>query len=178
MCEPSLTVQPVTSETWPDMVRLFESEGSPHYCWCMPYRHPRSQDLDKPGRKAAMEALVATGTPVGVLAYDGAEPVAWASVAPRETFPKLKRSRVMPDVGDEGVWTITCMFVRRDWRDRGVTHALLEDAVEYARESGARVVEAYPWDTAGITATHMGHSSIYEAADFVPDEGRRWVRRL
>lgn len=58
------------------------------------------------------------------------------------------------------------------------THVLLSGAVEYARESRARVVEAYPWDTAGIKATHLGHSTMYEAAGFVPDEGRRWDRRL
>lgn len=178
MSDPSLTVQPVTSERWPDMIRLFEGKGGPHYCWCMPYRHPRSQDLDKSDKKTAMEALVIDGTPVGLLAYDVDDPVAWISVAPRETFPKLTRSKVMPDRGEDGVWTILCLFVRRDWRGKNVTHVLLEGAVEYARSNGARIVEAYPWDTAGITATNMGHSTMYENAEFVPDEGRRWVRRI
>lgn len=62
MGESPVLTQPVTPETWPDMVRLFESKGCPHYCWCMPYRDSRSQDLDKPGKKAAMEALIAAGT--------------------------------------------------------------------------------------------------------------------
>lgn len=134
--------------------------------------------MDKSEKKNAMKALIEDGSPVGLLAYDGIDPVAWISIAPRETFPKLARSRVMPDVGDEGVWTILCMFIRRDWRGKGVTHVLLESAVEYARSNGAQIVEAYPWDKAGITATHMGHSTMYEAAEFVPDEGRRWTRRI
>lgn len=61
----TLEVRPVTSGTWPEMVQLFEGEGCPHDCWCMPYRHPKSQDLDKASRKAAMGELVASGTPVG-----------------------------------------------------------------------------------------------------------------
>lgn len=70
------------------------------------------------------------------------------------------------------------MFVRREWRGNGVTQTLLDGTVSHARESGAHFVEAYPGDTAGITSTHMGHSSMDETAGFVPDEGRRWVRRL
>lgn len=83
----TVEVRPVTQETWPEMVQLFEGKGCPHYCWCMPYRHPRSQDLDKVGRKAAMAELVADGTPVGMLGYDDGAPVAWISIAPREPSP-------------------------------------------------------------------------------------------
>jgi hypothetical protein len=54
---------------------------------------------------------------------------------------------------------------------------LLDGAVACAKEQGADVVEGYPFDTAGITATHQGHSSIYKAARFRRD-GRRWSKRL
>jgi GNAT superfamily N-acetyltransferase len=89
----------------------------------------------------------------------------------------------MPDVGDEGVWTILCMFIRRAWRGKGVTHVLLEGAVDYARSNGAQIVEAYPWDTADLSGTgparHWGHSKVYASVGFHRDgEARRWVRRI
>lgn len=178
MTGPARDVRPVTTETWPDMRRLFEARGSPHYCWCMVYRDTRSHEMDTEEKRAAMEGMVADGTPVGMLAYHENDPIGWISIAPRETFPKLERSRVMPKTDEDDVWTILCMFVTHPWRGNGVTHTLLAGAVEYARAHGAAVIEAYPWDTAGITSTHMGHSSMYETAGFVHEAGRRWVRRL
>ncbi|MEE9562604.1 MAG: GNAT family N-acetyltransferase, partial [Thermoanaerobaculia bacterium] len=37
-----------------------------------------------------------------------------------------------------------CLFVHKDYRDRGVSVKLLEAAVDYARKQGAKVVEGYP----------------------------------
>jgi len=78
---------------------------------------------------------------------------------------------------DEPTWTVMCFFVPRDHRGEGVTRALVEGAIEYARAEGAAVLEAYPFDTAGISSTHRGHSSVFAAAGFTRD-GLRWSRRL
>jgi hypothetical protein len=37
-----------------------------------------------------MRQLVESGTPNGVLAYHGDDPVGWCSIAPRETCVKLE----------------------------------------------------------------------------------------
>jgi GNAT superfamily N-acetyltransferase len=166
----------VTADTWDDFVRLFEARGSPHYCFCTPYRFRDAQDLSKAQKKSRMHALVKGATPVGVLAYQRGEPIGWCSVAPRETYLKLERSKTMPRVTppDTSTWTILCFFVVRAHRAEGVTRALLEGAVAYARSRGARVVEGYPFDTAGVSSTHRGHSSVFEAGRF-RREGKRWA---
>jgi hypothetical protein len=56
----------------------------------------------KPGRKETLEELVREGTPVGILGYKEGEPVAWCSVAPRQTYTALQRSRTIPQVEDDG----------------------------------------------------------------------------
>src|SRR5688572_26583600 len=101
-----VVVRPVTPDRWDDFARLFSSTGCPHYCWCTPYREPNNQDLTKGQRRAAMRRRIRGGTPVGVLAYADGEPVAWCSVAPRETYVKLERSKTMPRVDDAATWTI------------------------------------------------------------------------
>lgn len=175
---PVTKVSAVTAESWADFVRLFAARGAPHYCYCTPYRVPGNRHLTSDERRDAMHALVLEGVPVGVLAYDGDEPVGWCSVAPRETYAKLARSRTMPRVtpASTSTWTVLCFFVPRRHRRQGVTRALLEHAVAYARRSGAAVVEGYPFDSAGISSTHRGHSSVFAAAGFARD-GRRWSRR-
>ncbi len=173
-----LEVRPVGRDNWQDFARLFEARGSPHYCWCTPYRRP-SADLDRAEKKATMRGHVTRGTPIGVLAYADGEPVGWCSIAPRETYTRLDRSKTMPRRTPETTptWTVLCFFVARSHRGSGVTLALLEGAVAYARAHGAKVVEGYPFDTAGITSTHRGHSSVFLAAGF-RQQGRRWARAL
>lgn len=176
-----IAVRPVTKENWDDFVRLFASRGGPHYCWCTPYRVRGNERLKNDERKASMLDLVDAGTPIGVLAYDGDEPIGWCSIAPRESYVKLERSRTMhrKTPPQTPTWTVLCFFIARPHREQGVARALLEGAVAYARSQGAKVVEGYPYDTAGITATHRGHSRLFEAARFEQDEGaRRWSLRF
>ncbi|HXF37401.1 MAG TPA: GNAT family N-acetyltransferase [Actinomycetota bacterium] len=173
------SVRPVTAGTWRDLERLFGARGAPHYCWCTIYRVPREPHLSNPEKKEAMRRLVGEGVPVGVLAYDGEEPVGWCSVAPRETYRRLDRSRTMPRATppETPTWTILCFFVPGPHRGTGIPRRLLEGAVAYARSQGARVIEAYPFDTAGISATHRGHSSTFRDAGFLQD-GARWYLDL
>lgn len=172
-----LQTRPVTPETWKDFETLFSTKGSPHYCWCTPYRFRDAANLTSDEKRAAMEASVDSATPIGVLAYDAGNAVGWCSVAPRQTYAKLERSRTMPRVSKEETWTILCFFVPRPMRGHGILHALLAGAVEYARDAGAAVVEGYPFDTANISSTHRGHSSVFKQGGFV-QEGTRWFRTL
>jgi GNAT superfamily N-acetyltransferase len=165
----------VTRESWDAFAGFFESKGSPHYCWCTSYRVRGAADLTEGEKRACMDRLVRAGTPVGVLAFVGSDPVGWCSVAPRETYVRLERSRTMPRVtsAETPTWTVLCFFVARPHRNRHVARALLRGAVAYAREQGAKIVEGYPFDAAGITSTHRGHSRIFKAEGFRPD-GTRW----
>ena len=174
-----VSVRPVTSDNWEDLVRLFETKGSPHYCWCMTYRASAARNLSNSAKKNQLEAHVEDGTPVGVLAYDAEEPIGWCSVAPRETYIRLEKSRTMPRVTPPAIstWTILCFFVSRPHRGQGVANALLEGALAYASKRGAKVVEAYPFDTAGVSSTHRGHSRIFKTAGF-EQEGKRWTRSV
>lgn len=176
----------VTPERWPQMESLFSSKGSPGFCWCAAYRFRNAHLMDRALKKESMRRLVADAVPVGVIALHRDEPVGWCSIAPRPTYQRLDRSRTMPTV-DADAWTLLCLFVRGEHRGAGVSAALVDGALAYARSQGATIVEAYPWDTAGMRkgatshdpTEHFGHSKLFEAAGF-EREGttRRWVKRL
>jgi len=172
-------VEPVASENWKTFSRLFEAKGGPHYCWCATYRVRNAPELTGAQKKAIMRSSVESCVPIGVLARKGDEPVGWCSVAPRETYVRLERSRTMPRVTPPATatWTILCFFVTRPHRDQHVAQALLEGAVAYARRQGAEVVEGYPSDTSGVSSTHRGHSSMFRSARFEID-GKRWFLRV
>jgi len=177
--ETEIRVTPVTSENWETFARLFEAKGAPHYCWCTSYRARNASELTGGQKKAFMRSSVDAGVPNGVIACKGDEPIGWCSVAPRETYVRLERSRAMPRATPPATstWTIVCFFVARPYRNQHVAQTLLEGAVAYARRQGAEVVEGYPFDTGGISSTHRGHSTLFATARFQID-GKRAFRRL
>jgi GNAT superfamily N-acetyltransferase len=165
---------PLTLDRWDDFETLFGERGACGGCWCMTWRLARSQfDRQKgSGNKRTMKKLVTHGPPPGILAYAGKEPVGWCSVAPRQDFPALKRSRVLKPVDDKLVWSITCLFIAKPLRNQGLSARLLKTAVEFAGKSGATIVEGYPYDLTGKTSplpdpfVWTGLISAYQKAGF------------
>jgi len=98
------------------------------------------------GNRRALKSLVVRGTRPGILAYRGRAPVGWCAVAPRETYRRLARSRVMAPVDERRAWSVVCFFVAREERRAGVSAALLQAAVDHAARRGAAIVEGYPLD--------------------------------
>ncbi|MBI1940037.1 MAG: GNAT family N-acetyltransferase [Acidobacteria bacterium] len=141
-----LDIQPLSAKRWPDLVKLFGERGACGGCWCMWWRLKRAmfEKFKGEGNKRRFKKIVTTGETPGLIAYAKGEPVAWCAIAPRETYPVLERSRVLGRVDDQPVWSVTCFFVARPFRGRGVTTQLLKSAAAYARRQGARIVEGYP----------------------------------
>jgi GNAT superfamily N-acetyltransferase len=47
-------------------------------------------------------------------------------------------------VDDQPVWSLTCFFTASDYRRKGVTVFLIREAIDYVRQHGGRILEAYP----------------------------------
>ena len=112
----------------------------------MTWRLPRSEyEKGKgAGNRAAFRRRVHSGSPPGVLAYIDDTPVGWCAVAPREEYVYLARSRVLRPVDDRPVWSISCLFIAKEHRGRGLSVDLLRAAVGLAGRAGATIVEGYP----------------------------------
>jgi GNAT superfamily N-acetyltransferase len=142
----ALTFYPLTRERWDDFEELFGPRGACGGCWCMYWRlaRPAFEKGKGAGNRRAMRALLENGTEPGILAYAGDEAVGWCSVAPREEFIRLGSSRILKPVDDVHVWSVSCLFISRDYRNRGVSVALLKTAIDFVAERGGTVVEGYP----------------------------------
>jgi GNAT superfamily N-acetyltransferase len=170
--DPGLECLPLTPERWADLEQLFGARGACGGCWCMVWRLPRKEfEANKgDGNKGALRALVASGVVPGVLGYLGGKPVGWCSVGPRAAFPYLARSRALVPPDEEPVWSVSCLFVEKNHRKKGLSVALLRSAVEHVRRQGGRIVEGYPiepkkGDVAGVFAW-TGLVSAFERAGF------------
>jgi GNAT superfamily N-acetyltransferase len=170
---PALQFHPLTPERWNDLVDLFGPErGANSGCWCMWWRMPRSEwkIVPRDEKRDRFRALVEAGPPPGILAYEGEKAVGWCAIGPRSTLPLMNRSRVAAPLEDiEGVWAVSCFYIRAGHRGQSLMRRLLDGAVAFARKEGAAVVEACPIETDRKLIWgegYVGIASVFRAAGF------------
>jgi GNAT superfamily N-acetyltransferase len=183
-----LTFRPLMPDRFADLESLFGPHGAAGGCWCMWWRRTAKEFAACNGEenRAALRALVETGARPGVVAYANEEPVGWCAIAPRADYVRLARSRSLRPIDNEPVWSITCFYVARAFRRRGVTRGLIEAACQHACERGAKTVEAYPIVPEGekipAASLYTGLLSAFLACGFAeaawPSARRVIVRRI
>lgn len=164
----TLRIEPLTPDLWPALEDLFGPGGAVNGCWCMYWRignayraRPREQN------RAAFREVVKRGPPPGLIAFDGDVPVGWVQVTPRDAVPWLDRAWRLKRVDDAPVWSLSCLYVRKGHRRKGITSALIAAAVEAATRAGATALEAYPFDAdVSPSATGTGYASTFARAGF------------
>ena len=168
--EMKLRICPLTPELWPALTELFGKQGACNGCWCMYWRLGGGyRNRSREANKAAFHRLVKTGPTAGLLAFDGDVPVGWCQLTPRAALPWLSQARLLKPVDKAAVWSITCFYVRRNYRRRGVTAALISAAMKAAKRAKAPVLEAYPIDTTAPKSTSnlfTGVASTFTRAGF------------
>ena len=176
----ALRIIPAAEAPFADVESVFGTRGDPAGCWCQWYKLGRA-DFRSEGRDGLRERLAAQlaepGPGPGLLAYDGETPVGWCAVEPRPALPRLAQSPIGSaspdgDFGDADVWSVSCFVIPRAFRRRGVAGALARAAADYARDHGARVLEAYAVDPSAretkppAADLFPGTVSMYLAAGF------------
>ena len=178
-----LTVVPANEASWDDLVAVFGTADYASRCRCQALKVVgwmwRDSTLEE--RLASQREQTACGDPdaattSGLVAYVDGQPAGWVAVEPRTAYPKLRTLRVPwtgrhEDKDDDGIWAVTCFVVRKGYRGRGLTYPLARAAVEFARERGARAVEAYAMITQpGKEITwgelHVGARQVFHDAGF------------
>ena len=169
----NLKIYPLDRTRWDDFELLFGPRGACGGCWCMSWRLKKSEfELGKgEPNKRSMKDIVCRDEPAGVLAYVDGSPIGWCAVAPREVYKRLENSRVLKRIDDRPVWSITCLFIAKTFRRRGISTELIKGAVEYAKSNGAKIVEAYPVvpysDNVPDAFLWTGIPASFQAAGFV-----------
>jgi GNAT superfamily N-acetyltransferase len=163
-----LTVHALTPDRLPALEDLFGEQGPVSRCWCMYWRIGNDY-LKRPRdtNKQAFSKLVKDGPPPGLLAFDGDLAVGWCQLTPRHVLPWLDRTWRLKRVDDVPVWSLSCFYIRKGYRKRGVTSALIAAALETAKRAGAPALEAYPLDAKLTPSTSStGYLSTFQRAGF------------
>ena len=169
----TVEIAPLTPESWDALAELFNAGGDPKWCWCQFWRKPGStwSNTTADDNRDDLRSLAAgDGIAPGLMALQDGKAVGWVGLGPRERFGRLARSRTLPQLPGDDVWVVNCFVVAKGSRRSGVASALLEAAVDYAREHGAGTLEAYPVQTGGSrissASVYTGTAAMFERAGF------------
>jgi ribosomal protein S18 acetylase RimI-like enzyme len=168
---PALSIKPIKRNLWPDLEELFGPNGACGGCWCMYWKLRGKAFEESKGleNRQMHKHLVSSGSVTGLLAYSEGEVVGWVAVEPRSAYEKLAHSKVLKPVDDQDVWSITCFFVKKQVRRRGIAVELIKAAVRHASQMGGRIVEGYPVDSAKESPAPFvftGTASAFQQAGF------------
>jgi len=166
-------VKPLSEATWDDFARLVERHnGVWGGCWCTWFHTmPAEKEREAGANRALKERLVREGRAHAALVFDGDVAVGWCQFGTPAELPNINHRKqyeaevdVLPD------YRLTCFFVDKRYRRRGVSAFALQGALDLIAKSGGGVVEAYPQDTGGkkITASFLYSCtrSMFEHAGF------------
>ena len=167
----ALSFKPIKRDLWSDLEELFGFNGACGGCWCMNWKlrgkaYEESKGLEN---RQMHKALVTSGVVTGLLAYWHGEVVGWVAVEPRTAYEKLAHSRILKPVDEQEVWSITCFFVTRKFRRKGIAVELIKAAVDHVNSQGGKIVEGYPVETKGDSPAPFvftGSASAFKKAGF------------
>lgn len=173
----TITTEVATSARWDHVQHALTGGGDGASCQCI-WPMLSNKDWNQTTTAQRTEMLrdeISAGPPPGIVAYVDGDAAGWIRIGPRTRQLRIPRTRMIAAASTEpfddgSVWAVTCFVVRREHRGIGLNTALLRAAVDLARDSGARLIEGYPVDTAGerkkTNDLFHGTVSTFRAAGF------------
>jgi GNAT superfamily N-acetyltransferase len=180
-----LTSKPLSQDTWPAFARLVEKHnGIFGGCWCISFHlEPGEKRHGAAAYRAMKKALVWQGRAHAALVFDGRKAVGWCQFGPTAELPNIRSKKAYEEgVREPPDWRITCFFIDRERRGKGIASFALHEALREISRLGGGTVEAYPEDYTGqkISSSFLcsGTLGMFEKAGFKKDRKiamHRWV---
>lgn len=163
-----LNIQPLTPQLLPKLAELFSDSPVTNKCWCMYWRIGPSYRKHTPSEnKMAFSQIVAEKPSPGLLAFLDDVPVGWCQLTPKESLPILVKSHRLKHESTKKVWSISCFYIKKGYRKKGVSGELIKAAAMEAQKAGAEILEAYPLDPEKTpSSSSTGFVSTFERAGF------------
>jgi GNAT superfamily N-acetyltransferase len=176
-------IKALDESTWPAFAELAaNSDGFPSGCWCMGF-HPEGVGKSTTAELNRQRKLerVKQGTTHHALVFEDELCVGWCQFGSPEELPRIKsRAAYEKTLTSLPNWRITCFYVRKGHRRKGVSVDALSGAVDMIAGLGGGVVEGYPEPAGAVPAGFLfnGALSTYEQLGFARDRmigKHRWV---
>jgi GNAT superfamily N-acetyltransferase len=145
-------IRALDASTWDAFARLVEKHNGCGFggCWCTWFHSREGRPEGEKGRPWK-ERLVREGNAHAALVFDGDAAVAWCQYGSPEELPRIYHRKEWEAglTGEPPAYRITCIFVDRDYRRKGVAAAAVRGALDLIAKAGGGLVEGYPHDLQG-----------------------------
>lgn len=165
------TVRPLDLSTWDAFADLVQrNNGIFGGCWCIAYHVEYVRGVSDP--RTLKEELVADGRARAAMVFDAdGQAQGWCQYGTPDEL-NLKHARAYShDPPPAARWRITCFFVDKRHRGRGIARAALEGALGLIADAGGGLVEAISEVTVGREAQgrflFSATVELFEEFDFV-----------
>jgi hypothetical protein len=169
-------VKPLDPSTWDAFAELVERHnGVWGGCWCTWFITAHAdKSFTAEDNRALKQRCVREGRNHAALVFDGDRAVAWCEFGTPEELPNIYHRKEyeatlerLPD------YRITCFFVGKGYRRKGLAGVALQGALDLIAGAGGGVVEAYPHDVGdkrtSASFLYNGTRSLFERAGFAYD---------
>jgi hypothetical protein len=134
-------IRALDASTWDAFARLVEKHNGCGFggCWCTWFHTREGRPEGEKGKAHA------------ALVFDGDAAIAWCQYGSPEELPRIYHRKEWEAglTGEPPAYRITCIFVDRDYRQKGVATAAVRGALDLIANEGGGVVEGYPHDLQG-----------------------------
>jgi GNAT superfamily N-acetyltransferase len=169
-------IRPLEAATWDAFGHLAEKHSGMGFggCWCTWFHSRVGRPEGEVGRPWK-ERLVREGKAHAALVFDGGAAVAWCQYGSPDELPRINHRKEYEATQTEEApdYRVTCLFVDRDYRRKGVAAVALRGALDLIAKAGGGVVEGYPQDTQGkkISASFLYSATrtVFEDVGFSYD---------
>ncbi|MGI8417261.1 MAG: GNAT family N-acetyltransferase [Nakamurella sp.] len=167
-------IEPLGPQTWDAFADLAERHnGVWGGCWCTWFHlYPDPPERKELGHREFKRQLVRQGRAHAALVFDDDVAVAWAEFGPVEELPNIHHRKEW----EQGLvrkpdYRITCLFVDRNYRRKGMAAVAVQGALALIGAAGGGLVESYPHDLAPDKKTsasflYNATRSMYEQLGF------------
>ncbi len=142
-------IEPLAAQTWDAFADLAERHnGVWGGCWCAFFHcYPDPPERKALGNRGFKQWLVEQDRAHAALVFDGEVAVAWAEYGPVDELPNIHHRKEW----EQGVtrrpdYRITCLFVDRRYRRKGMAAVAVRGALALIAAAGGGLVESYPHD--------------------------------
>jgi GNAT superfamily N-acetyltransferase len=144
-----LTVRALSPETWDAYAALVERHnGVWGGCWCT-WFHTMNAEKTRTveGNKALKEKLVSEGRAHAAVVFDGDLAVGWCQFGSVQELPNINHRKEWEQTTTTmPAYRLTCFFVDKAYRRKGVAELALRGAIDLIAQAGGGLVEGYPQD--------------------------------
>ncbi|MTD14882.1 GNAT family N-acetyltransferase [Nakamurella sp. YIM 132087] len=164
-------------DTWDEFADLVDANGGIFGgCWCIGF-HPERGVRGLDHREAKRDRVMTDRAHAALVLDDNGAALGWCQFGSPEELPSIKHRREYdkdaPPVPD---WRITCVFVGKGHRGKGVARRAVEGALELIAARGGGLVEAISEVTAGRQA--HGRFLFTATVELFTDLGFEKVRQV